>query len=105
MQDLCLPLLFGTMQCSWCECVKEGEWIHWRRYDAQYVYGKFHVYPYTHTCRNGTRSRLWYFFYCRQCRLQWGGSLKGTYINADGHVSTDSEQTDEGGDWFEEVED
>ena len=93
------------MQCSCCECVTEGEWIHWKRYDCQYVHGTFHVYPYSHTSPNGTRSQLWYFFYCRQCRLQWGGSLKGTYINADGHVSTDSEQTDEGGDWFEEVED
>ena len=81
-------------QCSCCECVTEGEWIQWKRYDCQDVHGTFHVYPYTHSSPNGTRSQLWYFFYCRQCRLQWGGKLEGTYINADGNASTDNEETD-----------
>ena len=70
--------------------------IHWWRrfcYDGeQDSWVRFHVYRY------GKRGKeLWYFFYCRACRQEneW---LRGTYINADGNVLTDSGSDDIGSD-------
>ena len=85
------------MPCSSCNEWVTDEWITWRRFDyeRQYLSSAQHDY--------WVGRRFWlvedcldlrWFFYCVRCRRR-DPALRGWYINADGAVSTDSEDSDD----------
>ena len=82
-----LRFLPTLMPCSHC-----GEWkderIQWRRADCPAL-----LLP-TDIWVSESQGQCW-FFYCSDCKAE-NTSLRGVYINADGHTSTDSESEREG---------
>ena len=80
--------LLESMPCAHAKCELPwvcDEWIRWRQFDwvsdfsrqIDIEYVSFH-------------DKRWWFFFCERCLAEnpW---MRGWYINADGHTSTDEE--------------
>ena len=77
------------MPCSSCnEWITE--WIVWRRFDAERVVVGCDLLSF----QLSPSQNLQWFFFCRRCRRR-DRNLRGWYINADGAVSSDSEDSDD----------